>query len=243
MKWRIKMQNLSKTKMDEKNKKQRKSWILLGIVILLVILGGSLFFRITIQKTPCEKNHIQYGIEIQADINGDQKHEKVSVMDNVNGNNAFTQISAQFGDGETVFKDYSGYWSSYIVSGDLTEDGIEDVVLMRFSIGSTYGGGECSVLYMGEDGWKEYSHNFISNPLLEIEQPENFEQLACLGASIVPVNGHCRLRIITLEDMSKDTVKCIDCSYREGGWFIENIKIVEKYFELDKEAELLGIKL
>lgn len=227
----------------KKNKKQRKSWILLGIVILIVILGGSLFFRITIQKTSCEKNHIQYGIEIQADINGDQKHEKVSVMDNVNGNNAFTQISAQFGDGETVFKDYSGYWSSYIVSGDLTEDGIEDVVLMRFSIGSTYGGGEFSVLYMGEDGWKEYSHNFISNPLLEIEQPENFEQLACLGASIVPVNGHCRLRIITLEDMSKDTVKCIDCSYREGGWFIENIKIVEKYFELDKEAELLGIKL
>lgn len=38
------------------------------------------------------------------------------------------------------------------------------------------------------------------------------------------------------------TVKCMDCSYTEEGWFIEQIELITDYFESDKEEELLGIR-
>lgn len=229
--------------MKMKNCTKKKIWILLGIAILLAVLGGSLLFQLMIQRTSCEKDNVQYGIEVLADINGDKRQERVFVKDIVNGDNAFTQISAKFEDGETIFKDYPDYWSSYIMTGDLTEDGISDVVLMRFAVGSTYRSGEFSVLHMNENEWKEYPDSFIANPRLKVEQPENFEQLGCVGVSIVPINGQCRLRIIAVEDIWEDTVKCIDCSYQKDGWFIEDIQIIEKYYEMNKESELLGINL
>lgn len=166
-----------------------------------------------------------------------KKTERVYVKDNVNGDNAFTQISAEFDDGNIVFRDYPDYWSSHLVTGDLTGNGVADVLLMRFAIGSTYGGGEFSVLHMGENGWEEYPQEFLNNSALKVEQPENFGQLSCVGASIIHKNGDTFLRIMAAEDIMEATVKCIDCSYREDGWFIEDIQLITDYYEMDREAD------
>lgn len=194
-----------------------------------------------IDKESSEQNDINYGIEIQADINGDSVAEKVYVKDVVNDDYAFTQIGAEFENGEIELKDYPDYWSSYLMTGDLTEDGTADVLLMRFAIGSTYRGGEFSVLYMSENGWTEYPNTFISNPMLTTKQPENFDELSCIGASIIYEDNKHLLRIISMADYLNDTVECIDCSYSQQGWLIEDIQLIEGYFEKNGDEILLGI--
>lgn len=47
------------------------------------------------------------------------------------------------------------------------------------------------------------------------------------------------LRLIANEDMTKDTVKCIDCSYQEEGWYIEDLQIIKDYYAQEKDRELL----
>lgn len=194
-----------------------------------------------IQEELSEKSDIAYGTEIRADINGDGFAEKVYVKDVVNDDYAFTQVSAEFEDAEIEFKDYPDYWSSYLMAGDLTADGTADVLLMRFAIGSTYRGGEFSVLYMGENGWEEYPENFISNPMLSTKQPENFGDLSCIGAAIIYESNKYLLRIISMVDNINDTAECIDCSYSQQGWIIEDIQLVEGYFEKNGDETLLGI--
>lgn len=229
--------------LEEKQSEHKKNIgciVVMGIVLLLLHMGFD--FQTGEKQYLYTKKNIEYGIEVYVDINGDKEKERVWVTDNVRGDNAFSQISAQFENGEIRFKDYSDYWSSQLVTGDLTGNGTVDVLFMRFAIGSTYGGDEFSVLHMGENGWEEYADNFIPNEKIQDSQPNSFKDISCVGASIVESRGKCLLRVIAMEDYMEGTVKCLDCSYTEDGWFIEKIEWITDYFEADKDVELLGIK-
>lgn len=48
------------------------------------------------------------------------------------------------------------------------------------------------------------------------------------------------LRLISCVDPLNDIVQCVDCSYRDDGWYIEDIQTVNDYWGNDKESELLG---
>ena len=187
---------------------------------------------------------IDYGIEVRTDLNGDGELERVTVRDNVSGVYAFTQVCVRLQDGNDIFKDYPDYWSSCLVTGDLTGNGCADIVVFRSAIGSTYGGGTVTVLHMEKDSLEEYPCNFIKNPSLKIEQPENFNSenfaISPLGVTIIQERGKTMLRIIVNEDISNDIAKCIDCSYRKDGWFIENVQIIHDYYSKEKDVELLG---
>lgn len=184
------------------------------------------------------------GLEVRTDIDGDGKPERVYITDNRSGDYAFTQVSAQFQDGDTIFMNYEDYWSSYIVTGDLSGNGKADVVVMKISTGSTYGGGEVTILHLENGKWKEYASSFLHNPSIELEQPENFQSsnfdFSAMGAAIITKNHKTMLRIIANHDMTKDMVKRIDCSYQDEGWYIEDMEIVDNYYSDNKEKELLG---
>lgn len=184
------------------------------------------------------------GLEVRTDIDGDGETERVYISDNRSGDYAFTQVSAQFRNGNTVFTDYEGYWSSYIVTGDLSGNGRADVVVMRVSTGSTYGGGEATILHMENGKWEEYPCRFIHNSSIELEQPDNFHadnfDFSAMGVTIITRDNRTMLRIIANHDMGNDMVKCIDCSYRNEGWYIEDIQIVYDYYSKNKDIELLG---
>ena len=184
------------------------------------------------------------GLEVRTDIDGDGETERVYISDNRSGDYAFTQVSAQFRNGNTVFTDYEGYWSSYIVTGDLSGNGRADVVVMRVSTGSTYGGGEAGILHMENGKWEEYPCRFIHNSSIELEQPDNFQadnfDFSAMGVAVITKDNRTMLRIIANHDMGNDTVKCIDCSYRNEGWYIEDMQIVYDYYSKNKDIELLG---
>lgn len=160
----------------------------MGIFLVLLTVG---IFHIQSggKISPPRKVPIDYGVEVKVDINGDRETERVYVRDMLSGDNAFTQVSAEFADGNIAFTDYPDYWSSYLVTGDLSGDGIADAVVVRISTGSTYGGGEVCVLHMKDNAWEEYPCKLIPNPRLDAIQPDNFEpgsfDFSCLGATII----------------------------------------------------------
>ena len=184
------------------------------------------------------------GIEVRTDVDGDGKTERVYVTDNRSGDYAFTQISARFRDGNITFRDYEDYWESYIWTGDLSGNGRADVAVMKVSTGSTYGGGELTVLHMENGKWEEYPSRFLPNPSIELEQPDNFQSdnfaFSAMGAAIIEKDGKTMLRIIAAHDMTQDIAKCIDCSWRNDGWYIEDMQIIDNYYSDNKEDELLG---
>ncbi len=226
----------------EQKKKETSTVILM--IALLLLSGVFLSIRGSIAMYPKNKIPIESGLEVKTDVDGDGSTERVFVKDVVSGTDAFTQVVAQFNDGDAVFIDYPDYWSSYIISGDLSESGKADIVLIRYSIGSTYGAAEVSVIYMEDRNFKEYSSQFIKNSSIEAEQPDNFSSdnwaLSCLGAAIIEKDGKNMLRLILNEDIQNDIVKCIDCSYRPDGWYIENLQIISDYYSENKDKELLN---
>lgn len=220
----------------------KKGICILFVMLMLVNLAGC-------RNSEEGKENIDYGTEVRMDINGDGKTDRVRVIDTVSGDYAFTQVSAILNDGSNFFIDYSDSWaSSYLVAGDLNGNGKSDVVVIRYSKGSTYGGCSVSVLHMGknelgEDDLEEYPSVFIQNPELDTEQLVGFGEedgFSCVGASIVEKDGKTMLRLITCVDSLNDIVQCVDCSYRSDGWYIENIQTVSGYWENDKESGLLG---
>lgn len=190
---------------------------------------------------------IDYGFEIRTDIDGDGENERVMVSDNISGTRAFTQLTAKLESGNNPYSfvsvDFEGYWGSYIVSGDISGNGLADIVLVRISTGSTYGGGVVNVLHLEKDKWIPYPSEFIKNPTINLNQPENFREenfdISCLGATIVEDETGVKLRLILPEDLINDTVKCIDCSLKNEGWYIENMEIISNYYGENKEYELL----
>lgn len=195
------------------------------------------------------QSDIDYGIEVQTDISGDGKTDRVRVVDTVSGDYAFTQVCATLNDGSEFFIGYPDSWtSSYLVTGDLNGNGAADVVVLRYYTGSTYNGCTVSVLHMGkndfgENYFEEYPSVFIQNPELSTEQPVGFGEedgFSCIGASIIEKREKLMLRFIACVDSLNDTVQCVDCSYKADGWYIDDVQIVSNYWENDKKSELLG---
>ena len=63
-----------------------------------------------------------------------------------------------------------------------------------------------------------------------------------LGGSIIEGNdGKKLLRIIFPEDLKNAIVRCIDCSYREEGWYIENVQIFSDFYGENDIFKLLNM--
>lgn len=225
--------------------KRRQGFIFCICLMMLLIIGsGFVELEQRLFIPFASKTAIDSGFEVRTDVNGDGKQDRVFIKDNVSGDHAFTQLAVELhGKNDIAFTDFEGYWSSYLVSGDLSGNGRADIAVMRISTGSTFGGGEANVLHFEKDKWVEYPSLFIQNPEISIQQPENFDEdnfeVSCLGAAIIEKAGRTMLRLILNEDIMNDTVKCVDCSYRNDGWYIESIEIITNYYEQEKDKELL----
>ncbi|MDE5893188.1 MAG: M56 family metallopeptidase, partial [Acetatifactor sp.] len=215
---------------------QKKSGKVIGciIMLLLVTVSGMIGFeagRIVYAKS---KIAIDSGIELRTDVTGDGENDRVWVRDDTY--TLITSVGLQTADGRDLQYDYDDetWAASYLVSGDLSGNGAADIVVMRNSNGM-HGTGPVSVLHVteevGELRWQEYSNAFIPNPSIDWEQPRSFEDIECVGATIIEDNGRHFLRLIALdmEILDDNTVQYIDCSLQKDGWFIEDIQTTVLY--------------
>ena len=246
------MQNMTFLKLRFANifnygmKKDSKT-LTVGIIIGILFLGffinigqGERIYRIN--KIP-----IDYGIEVHTDLNGDQREERVRVYDERIHDVAYTQIITDVDEENTAIQKYDGYFASSMACGDLSGNGRADILLTKWDTGSTYGAVEISVLYLEDGDWKEYPDNFIHNPKIALEQPLSFNPEESwwngelyIDAVIVEKGGKTLLRFAELipDAENDETVKCIEASYREDGWFIEDIQIIENYYS-DNYSKML----
>ena len=185
------------------------------------------------------------------DLDGDGKEDKVRVEDNGDSDDLAkdgTRLIANVNGVDTAIKDYEGYvYSSRITTGDLSGDGKADVLLKRYIFGSNYGATEIYILHLEDSGWVEYPYNFIHNPNIDLEQPDKFGDVeywwdieSYIGATLFEKDGKTMVRFISLqyEVDDENTVKCTEVSYRKDGWYIEDIRLIDNYY--DKREELLA---
>lgn len=252
------------------NGRKKKGIFLIAAACVVLVLAGSLIHIQNGKKVyAVQKVPIDTGIEIRADLDGDGTEDRVLVTDNVDGDYAYTQVLAKFQDGDIALINYPDYWDSYLVTGDLNGDGLPDIVVNRISTGSTYGGGETSVLHVekneaGEPVLVEYPSNFIQNPELELKWvgwedydgesipdddystaqptgfgPENLD-FQGMGANIFEKDGKVMLRFVAYVDSWTESVKCIECSYTPEGWYIEDMQMIYDYWGGGWETKLMG---
>lgn len=173
-----------------------------------------------------------------ADLNGDGKSENLKVTDIRNDNNAYVLLTAYI-DGKSISKKYSGYYSSNCVIGDLSGNGADDVILLNYNTVSMHGETDIHVLYFSDGEWIEYPDRFIQNPSILENQPDGFSgrskderKNSWVEATILHQYDRNYLRCILLdtEDPKFDTVMCIDASFHQDGWYIENIQIIKNYY-------------
>lgn len=196
---------------------------------------------------------IEAGTEISVDLDGDGKEDIVRVVDNGDIDGLAkdgTRLIANVNGVDTAIKDYEGYvYGSRITTGDLSGDGKADVLLERYIFGSNYGATEIYILHLEDSGWVEYPYSFIHNPNIDSEQPDKFGDVkidnkrpidSYIGATIFEKDGKTMVRFISLQYEVDDesTVKCTEASYREDGWYIEDIRLIDNYY--DKREELLA---
>lgn len=215
------------------------------IIVLLVAVSGLIGFKVG--RTAYAKSNIipiDSGIEVRTDVDGDGVVERVRVTDNVSGDYAFTQVGVIFSNGDWTHINFDeDFYSSELTVGDLSGNGAADIVVMKYSIGSTFGAGDVSVLHIVDGNLQEYPYDFIKNPSLAIEQPDNFKDwwVACIGATIIERNGKTLLRLLIAGD-EKESAMCIDCSYQEKGWYIENAEMFYDIYATGVYDELLEYK-
>lgn len=230
---------------------QKKSGKAAGGIMIAVLMIVSAGIGFETGRTVYAKSGIviDCGIELRTDVTGDGHLDQVRVYDDEYV--LITSVTLNTADGQTAQFDYDEeLWaSSYLVSGDLSGNGAADIVLMRVGSGMHLTG-PVSVLYVAEESgkpvWKEYPGVFLSNPALHMEQPKAFDDIECLGATVVEKDGRHYLRLVVM-DMEyfaetfgdDDQVLCIDCSWQEDGWFIEEIQTVAGYYSEHREEELL----
>ncbi len=137
----------------------------------------------------------------------------------------YTLLKVTQDDGNTVEMKYDGAWISHASTGDINNDGNEDVVLYLEYLGSSgYGMGEVHVLYVDNNQLVEYPQNYNQNPDNELACPESFDsQTVFCGAEIVNVNDRDLLRAKRqLMDSMETAIQYIDASYTGEGWLIED---------------------
>lgn len=183
--------------------------------------------------------------EVFVDVDGNGKAERVNVNDIRSGNKTETSLWVTFPDKTAAAVRYEGYFDSYFVAGDLNGDGATDILLVRGITRSDVGAVKLNAFCFEQSQWKEYPAVFIPNPEIEGEQPTNFESYtySFLGATIVEGENGNLLRAILLDPNDyvegKDRVRVVEASYRDTGWFIESIQIVDNYWKEGKESEFL----
>ena len=216
------------------------------IVALLILASGLIGFEAGRTVYAGSRIKIDSGIELRTDVTGDGIPDRTYVVDN--NDILITNVCLQTADGRSTQFSYDDeMWAgSYLVCGDLSGNGAADIVVMRISFGM-HGTGEPSVLYVTEGAeqerlmWQRYPENFIHNPAIDMDQPDKFEDIGCVGATIIEEKGHHLLRLIALDMVvfDDDTVQCIDCSWQGDGWYIEDMRTVEGYYTENKVDELL----
>lgn len=216
------------------------------IVALLILASGLIGFEAGRTVYAGRRIEIDSGIELRTDVTGDGIPDRTYIIDN--NDILITNVCLETTDGGfTQFSYDDEMWAgSYLVCGDLSRNGAADIVVMRVSFGMHLTG-EPSVLHVteGEEQeslmWQRYPENFIHNLSVDMDQPDKFEDIACLGATVIEENGRHLLRLIALDMVvfDDDTVQCIDCSWQGDGWYIEDMQTVEGYYTENKVDELL----
>ena len=183
---------------------------------------------------------IDFGVESRTDLNGDGKEDRVRVIDRRDV--GLTTIIANVNGIDVAIKDYRGYCESTVTTGDLTGNGKADVLLKRATRGTDSGTVNISILHLENTGWVEYPYNFIHNPDIDLEQPDTFDDEVYLGATLFEKDGKTMVRFISFwdNDKSQNTVKCTEASYREDGWYIEDVKMISDFFSGDEYEKLLA---
>lgn len=205
--------------------------------ILLLMISGFFLVGCAYQKSAIS---IDFGIESRTDLNGDGKEDRVRVIDRRDV--GLTTIIANVNGIDVAIKDYRGYCESTVTTGDLTGNGKADVLLKRATRGTDSGTVNISILHLENTGWVEYPYNFIHNPDIDLEQPDTFDDEVYLGATLFEKDGKTMVRFISFRDndKSQNTVKCTEVSYREDGWYIEDVKIISDFFSGDEYEKLLA---
>lgn len=205
--------------------------------ILLLMISGIFLVGCAYQTSAVP---IDFGIESRTDLNGDGKEDRVRVIDRRDA--GFTTIIANVNGVDVAIKDYRGYFESTVTTGDLTGNGKADVLLKSATRGTDSGTVNISILYLEDTEWVEYPYNFIHNPDIDYEQPDTFEDEVYLGATLFEKGGKTMVRFISFRDndKSQNTVKCTEASYREDGWYIEDVKMISDFFSGDEYEKLLA---
>lgn len=191
-----------------------------------------------------------YGEQVRADIDGDGVVEVITVSDYHREAYASTTLRVTYKNGDSIWIEYPGWWSSYMVTGDLNGDGDAEIVLFKEYYGSNVGAGDVKVLYEEDGELKEYTAVLIQNPALKGRMPVSFHMhgdlpASCLGTNIIEKDGKTLLRLLYLGDdyydgtNTYDGIKYIDCSYTEEGWYIEDFVEIDVFFGTDLWDEIL----
>ena len=216
-------------------KKKKAVLAVWGVALALLVSSGMIQIK-EVERVKKSSVIIDYGNEVKVDIDGNGETDRVLVNDVRSGDEAYTQLVGILDSGDEILINYKGYYSSFVVTGDVTEDGQTDVLLIMGDTGSTFGAINAVVLHLENGTWKEYNSDFIENPQISIEQPKSFNREdwmtnVYIGATMIEKNGKIFLRLITPVDIiNAETVKCIDASYRADGWYIENVQLIESYY-------------
>ena len=205
--------------------------------ILLLMISGIFLVGCAYQTSAVP---IDFGIVSRTDLNGDGKEDRVRVIDRRDA--GFTTIIANVNGVDVAIKDYRGYFESTVTTGDLTGNGKADVLLKRETRGTDSGTVNISILHLEDTGWVEYPYNFIHNPDIDLEQPDTFDDEVYLGATLFEKDGKTMVRFISFRDndKSQNTVKCTEASYREDGWYIEDVKMISDFFSGDEYEKILA---
>lgn len=205
--------------------------------ILLLMISGIFLVGCAYQTSAIP---IDFGIDSRTDLNGDGKEDRVRVIDRRDA--GFTTIIANVNGVDVAIKDYRGYFESTVTTGDLTGNGKADVLLKSATRGTDSGTVNISILHLEDTEWVEYPYNFIHNPDIDLEQPDTFDDEVYLGATLFEKDGKTMVRFISFRDndKSQNTVKCTEASYREDGWYIEDVKMISDFFSGDEYEKLLA---
>ena len=192
------------------------------------------------QKSCVPRNHDLFTArnKVYLDIDGDGQKEHISVVDRREPEVAFTRLSVSFSDGTRADIAYDGYYDSFFMAGDLSGNGTVDILLVLADIGSNHGVIKYKTLYFKDGQWKEYSDTFLSNPEINELQPADFSRaFFCIDATIIACKDGNLLRTVWhdandngLGVPEKYKVRCVDASYRDGGWYVENVQVIDDYY-------------
>ena len=244
--------------------RKKQKGILCSVCVIFAVFFLSGLVHIEEKQLKSGNLDIDYGTQLKIDLDSDGAVELVTVNDEYRESYAATQLSIVYKNGDCTWIEYPGYWASYMVIGDLTGDGIAEIVLFRRTYGGNVGAGDVDVLYVQEGEFKVYTDTIIQNTALEGMQPISFDSYgevsesdketmsaeyylpaSCIGASIVEKDGKMYLRLVYLGDdyygeaNTKDGAKYIDCLYTEEGWYIVDLQEVDDYFSAGRQNEVL----